>query len=74
MISAKLAEKFGITDNLQFIISAVVAALTVGGKAIGKEIAAKNSTTIIYGIRKSNGSYKKRKKIIKIGGEKNCVE
>ena len=48
MISAKLAEGFGITDNLQFIISAVVAALTVGGKAIGKEIAAKNSTAIVY--------------------------
>lgn len=48
MISAKLAVKFGMTDNLQFIISAIVAALTVGGKAIGKEIAAKNSTTIVY--------------------------
>lgn len=48
MISAKLAVKFGMTDNLQFIISAIVAALTVGGKAIGKGIAAKNSTTIVY--------------------------
>ncbi|MCI8392969.1 MAG: hypothetical protein HFJ24_08805 [Clostridia bacterium] len=48
MISAKLASKFGMTDNLQFIISAIVAALTVGGKAIGKEIAARNSTAIVY--------------------------
>ena len=48
MISAKLSSRFGMTDNLQFIISAIVAALTVGGKAIGKEIAARNSTAIVY--------------------------
>ena len=54
MISAKLASKFGMTDNLQFIISAIVAALTVGGKAIGKEIAARNSTKIVYTLRKVN--------------------
>ena len=35
MIAAKIAEKIG--TNLQFIISAVVASLTVGGKALGKE-------------------------------------
>ena len=46
MISAKLAEKMG--TNLQFIISAVVASLTVGGKALGKEIANKNSTQIVH--------------------------
>ena len=53
MISLKISERFGIANNLQFIISAVVAALTVGGKAIGKNIAVRNSTEIIYGIRKS---------------------
>lgn len=52
MISAKLSQNFGITDNLQFIVSAIVAALTVGGKAIGKEIAARNSTAIVYGFGK----------------------
>lgn len=52
MVSAKLAQIFGVTDNLQFIISAIVAALTVGGKAIGKEIAARNSTAIVYGFGK----------------------
>ncbi len=46
MISAKLAEKTGA--NLQFIISAVVASLTVGGKALGKEVANKNSTLIVH--------------------------
>ena len=46
MISAKLAEKMG--TNLQFIISAAVASLTVGGKALGKEIANNNSTQIVH--------------------------
>lgn len=50
MVSVKLANSFGMTDNLQFIISAIVAALTVGGKAIGKEIASRNSTAIVYGF------------------------
>lgn len=36
MISVKLSSMLGITDNLQFAISAIVAALTVGGKAIRK--------------------------------------
>lgn len=46
MISAKLAEHTG--TNFQFIISAIVASLTVGGKALGKEVANKNSTPIVH--------------------------
>lgn len=46
MIAAKLAENTGA--NLQFIISAIVASLTVGGKALGKEIANNNSTKIVH--------------------------
>ena len=46
MIAAKIAEKTG--TNLQFIISAVVASLTVGGKALGKELANKESTPIVH--------------------------
>ena len=46
MIAAKLAENTGA--NLQFIISAIVASLTVGGKALGKEVASKNSTPIVH--------------------------
>ena len=46
MIAAKLAENTGA--NLQFIISAIVASLTVGGKALGKEVANKNSTKIVH--------------------------
>ena len=46
MISAKITEKTGA--NLQFIISAIVASLTVGGKALGKEFANKESTQIVH--------------------------
>ena len=46
MIAAKLAENTGA--NFQFIISAIVASITVGGKALGKEIANKNSTKIVH--------------------------
>ena len=46
MIAAKLAENTGA--NLQFVISAIVASLTVGGKALGKEVANKNSTKIVH--------------------------
>ena len=46
MISAKIMEKTG--ENLQFMISAIVASLTVGGKALGKEIANKESTPIVH--------------------------
>ena len=46
LIAAKIAERTGV--NLQFVISASVAAITVGGKAIGKEIANKNSTQIVH--------------------------
>ena len=46
MIASKITEKTGA--NLQFVISAVVASLTVGGKALGKEVANKNSTEIVH--------------------------
>ena len=36
--------------NIQFLLSALVSALTVGGKAIGKEIANKNSTKIVHAV------------------------
>ena len=50
MISAKLTESIGA--NSQFIISAIVASLTVGGKALGKEVANKNSTQIVHFVGK----------------------
>lgn len=50
MIAAKLAENIG--TDLQFVVSAIVASLTVGGKALGKEVANKNSTNIVHFVGK----------------------
>ena len=50
MISVKITQQFGLSFNLQFLLSATVAALTVGGKAIGKGIASENSTKIVHTV------------------------
>ena len=52
MIAFKLTENYGMDSSLQFVFSAIVSSLTVGGKAITKEIAKKNSTKIIGFISK----------------------
>lgn len=46
----KVTEQFGLRFDIQFIISATVAALTVGGKALGKGIADRNSTSIVHTV------------------------
>lgn len=48
MIALKIINNYGISSNMQFLISGLVAALTVGGKALGKNIATKNSTKIVH--------------------------
>lgn len=50
LIAMKISKEFGLNFNLQFILSALVSSLTVGGKAIGKDIADKNSTKIVHGV------------------------
>ncbi len=50
MIALKLVEFYELAPNIQFIISALVASLTVSGKALGKNIAAKNSTEIVHKV------------------------
>ena len=52
MIAFKLTEYYGMSSNLQFIFSALESSITVGGKALTKEIAKKNSTKIIGFITK----------------------
>ena len=47
MIAIKIANTYGVSNNIQFIISALIASITVGGKAIGKQIATKKSTEIV---------------------------
>ena len=52
IIALKLTKSYGMSEACQYIISAIVAALTVGGKAFTKEIAKKNSTKILSLISK----------------------
>ena len=47
MIALKIASTYGFSSNIQFLISAFIASVTVGGKAIGKQVAANNSTEIV---------------------------
>ena len=47
MIALKIASTYGVSSNIQFLISAFIASVTVGGKAIGKQVAANNSTEIV---------------------------
>ena len=50
LIAVKITNQFNLNFNLQFILSASVSALTVGGKALGKNIANNNSTKIVHGV------------------------
>ena len=52
IIALKITESYGIGDAAQYLISAFVAALTVGGKAVTKDIAKKHSTKILSIISK----------------------
>lgn len=52
MIAMKLTESYGMSSSIQFVFSAIVSSVTVGGKAITKEIAKKHSTKIISFITK----------------------
>ncbi len=52
MIALKLTENYGMSSQIQFVFSAIVASLTVGGKAVTKEIAKQNSTAIVGFVSK----------------------
>ena len=47
--------------NVQFIVSAIVASLTIGGKAIGKGIAQRNTTKIVGFVGKVVKIFKREK-------------
>lgn len=52
MIALKLTENYGMSSSLQFIFSALVASVTVGGKAATKQIAKQHSTAIVTFVSK----------------------
>ncbi len=46
----KITNQFGLNFDIQFLLSALVAAMTVGGKALGKGVANNNSTKIVHAV------------------------
>ena len=52
LIAIKISSAVSLPFNVQFIISAFVASITVCGKAIGKNIANKNSGQIVHYVAK----------------------
>ena len=60
LIAVKITQQFQMNFNLQFILSALVSSITVGGKAIGKEIANKNATNIVHFVGKVLNRFKSK--------------
>lgn len=52
IIALKLTESYGMSSSFQFVVSALVASLTVSGKAITKEFAKKNANKILAVVTK----------------------
>ena len=48
MIAIKISTIFGINEDVQYLISGLIAAITISGKAAGKEIAKNKSTIIVH--------------------------
>ena len=46
----KITNQFGLDFDVQFLLSALVSAITVGGKALGKTVANNNSTRIVHAV------------------------
>lgn len=52
LIALKVTSTYELDFNIQFILSALVASITVGGKAIGKEWSQNHSTQIVSAFSK----------------------
>lgn len=52
MIALKLTQNYGMSESFQFVVTALVAAITIGFKATTKEIAKNNSNNIIHIVTK----------------------
>lgn len=52
MIALKLTQSYGMSSSFQFVISALVASVTVSGKALTKEFAKKNANKIVAIVTK----------------------
>lgn len=61
LIAIKISQSYHFGFDMQFLISAIVASLTVGGKALGRVIAIDNDTKIIHFLSKALIIFKKKR-------------
>lgn len=52
IIALKLTESYGMSPSFQFVVSALVASITVSGKALTKEFAKRNANKILTVVTK----------------------
>jgi len=62
LVSLKLVEKLGVSENIQYLVSALIASIIVGGKAAGKEVGISNSTKIVHAVGKVINKFQKERK------------
>ena len=62
MLTLKITEKMGLSFDIQFIMSALVASLTIGGKALGKNFAQTKCISIIHTVSKILSLFEKNRK------------
>jgi len=64
LISLKITENIGVSENIQYLVSALIASVMVGGKAVGKELGIINATEIVHYVGKVINKFKKSKEVI----------
>lgn len=62
LISLKITEKMGASENIQYLVSALIASVMVGGKAVGKEIGIIKATEIVHSVGKVINKFQKKEK------------
>lgn len=65
LISLKIVEKLGASENIQYLVSAIIASVMVGGKAVGKEIGIIKATTIVHAVGIIINKFNKKEKATK---------
>lgn len=61
ILALKIVNTYDVSSNIQFLVSALVASITVSGKALGKSLANKESTQIVYIVGQILSKFKSQK-------------
>ena len=62
LVSIKIVEKLGVSNNIQYFVSALIASAMIGGKALGKEFGISRSTKIVHSVGKIINKFQKNEK------------